>query len=119
MAGSAELAAKGRQSGDDVEPLAAVFVYAKLPAQNIARVRRFYTEKLGFQPYQDHHDHLYYEVAGVRFLIFPSTGAPSGTHDQIGFVVQDLEATVAGLRRAASRWRSTQAPATASWIADT
>src|SRR5436305_2303853 len=68
--------------------------YAKLPAQDIERARRFYDEKLGLQPVHEHHDHLRYDVGGQQFLLFPSSGAPSGAHDQLGFVVDDIEAEV-------------------------
>jgi catechol 2,3-dioxygenase-like lactoylglutathione lyase family enzyme len=80
------------------EPLEAIYAYAKLPAKDTERARRFYAEKLGVEPYKDVHGHLYYEVGGVRFIIFPSTGAPSGTHDQLGFIVADVEREVAKLR---------------------
>jgi catechol 2,3-dioxygenase-like lactoylglutathione lyase family enzyme len=73
-------------------------VYGKLPAQNVARARAFYADKLGLQPYKEHADHLYFEVGRTTFIIFPSTGAPSGTHDQLGFIVDDVESTVARLQ---------------------
>ena len=75
------------------------FAYGKLPAQDVERARRFYDEKLGLRPFAEHAGHLYFDVAGARFMVFPSTGRPSGTHDQFGFVVGDLVAGVAELRR--------------------
>jgi catechol 2,3-dioxygenase-like lactoylglutathione lyase family enzyme len=72
--------------------------YAKLPAQDVERARAFYAEKLGLTPVGEHHHHLHYEVGGTYFIVYPSTGAPSGTHDQLGLVVDDLAATVARLR---------------------
>ena len=72
--------------------------YGKLPAQNVARARAFYADKLGLKPYKEHADHLYFEVGRTTFIIFPSTGAPSGTHDQLGFIVEDVEWTVARLQ---------------------
>jgi catechol 2,3-dioxygenase-like lactoylglutathione lyase family enzyme len=72
--------------------------YGKLPAQNVARARAFYADKLGLKPYKEHADHLYFEVGRATFIIFPSTGAPSGTHDQLGFIVDDVESTVARLQ---------------------
>ena len=30
-------------------------------------------------------------MAGSQFLVFPSSGAPSGTHDQFGLMVDDIE----------------------------
>ena len=72
--------------------------YGKLPAQNVGRARAFYADKLGLKPYKEHADHLYFEVGRTTFIIFPSTGAPSGTHDQLGFIVDDVESTVARLQ---------------------
>lgn len=72
--------------------------YGKLPAQNVERARAFYAEKLGLTPFGEHAGHLYYQVGGTNFLVFPSAGTPSGTHDQLGLVVDDLESTVARLR---------------------
>jgi catechol 2,3-dioxygenase-like lactoylglutathione lyase family enzyme len=73
-------------------------VYGKLPAQNVERARAFYADKLGLSPYREHAAHLYYEVGGTTFIIFPSAGAPSGTHDQLGLIVDDVEAAVARLQ---------------------
>jgi hypothetical protein len=40
--------------------------YGKLPAEDVARARKFYDEKLGVTPFAEIHNHLYYEVAGVH-----------------------------------------------------
>ncbi|HEY5694307.1 MAG TPA: VOC family protein [Gaiellaceae bacterium] len=72
--------------------------YAKLPAQDVERARAFYRDVLGFEPARDHQSHLFYECGGSSFLVFPSSGSPSGTHDQVGFVVDDVEAAAAELR---------------------
>lgn len=73
-------------------------VYGKLPAQDVGRARAFYAERLGLQPFAEIHKHLYYELAGVHFIVFPSAGTPSGTHDQLGLVVSDVQAEVARLK---------------------
>ncbi|MFN2464604.1 MAG: VOC family protein [Candidatus Dormibacteria bacterium] len=78
--------------------LKSTYVYGKLPAQDVQRLRRFLEEKLGLIPYEERNNHFYYEVGGAHFNIFPSLGVPSGTHDQLGFVVDDLQATVEHLR---------------------
>jgi catechol 2,3-dioxygenase-like lactoylglutathione lyase family enzyme len=77
---------------------AVTHVYGKLPAQDVERARAFYAEKLGLTPYGENHQHLYYSVAGGNFIIFPSTGQPSGTHDQLGLVVEDVGAEVKRLK---------------------
>ena len=76
-----------------------IYVYAKLPAQDVERAQRFYEDMLGMSAIAVRNGHAYYEAGGVRFVIFPSTGAPSGTHDQIGIVVEDLVSEMAALRQ--------------------
>lgn len=73
-------------------------IYAKLPAQDVARAKEFYADKLGVEPYGERHNHLYYELGGAYFIVFPSVGAPSGTHDQLGLVVEDVGAEVTRLK---------------------
>lgn len=73
-------------------------IYAKLPAQDVERARAFYAEKLGLTPVGERHNHLYYKVGNVYFIIFPSTGAPSGTHDQLGLIAEDLVSEVQQLK---------------------
>jgi catechol 2,3-dioxygenase-like lactoylglutathione lyase family enzyme len=81
------------------DTLQAHVAYAKLPAQDVERARRFYDEKLGLRPFDEHDAyHLFYDVGGARFLVFQSNGAPSGNHDQLGFVVDDIRARVDELR---------------------
>jgi predicted enzyme related to lactoylglutathione lyase len=72
--------------------------YAKLPARHVERARAFYADKLNLSPFGENSGHLFYELGGSHFMVYPSGGAASGTHDQIGFVVEDVEATVARLR---------------------
>ena len=68
--------------------------YAKLPAQDVERARAFYRDVLGLEPHSEQHRHLRYDVAGTPLLVFPSTGKPSGDHDQFGLVVHDLDAAI-------------------------
>jgi catechol 2,3-dioxygenase-like lactoylglutathione lyase family enzyme len=72
--------------------------YAKLPARDVERSRAFYAEKLGLRPLGEYNHHLYYELEGSHFMVYPSDGAASGTHDQLGFVVEDIESMVVTLR---------------------
>ena len=88
--------------------------YGKLPAQNVARAKAFYADKLGLAPYREHGDHLYYEVGGTTFIVFPSAGAPSGTHDQLGLIVDDMESVVARLRSAGVTFETYPSPPGAS-----
>lgn len=81
------------------DTLQAQLAYAKLPAQDIERARRFYDDKLDMRPFGEHGGHLYYDVGGARFMLFQSSGQASGDHDQLGFVVDDIRAGVATLKQ--------------------
>jgi catechol 2,3-dioxygenase-like lactoylglutathione lyase family enzyme len=72
--------------------------YAKLPAQDVERARAFYRDMLGFEPVREHQGHLFYECGGSSFLVFPTSARSPGTHDQLGFAVDDVEVTAAELR---------------------
>jgi catechol 2,3-dioxygenase-like lactoylglutathione lyase family enzyme len=90
--------------------------YAKLPAQDVERARAFYRDKLGLEPVRDTDAaHLFYECGGANFLVFLSSGAPSGTHDQFGFVVDDVEAEAAKLRARGVELETYEAPAGCSF----
>jgi catechol 2,3-dioxygenase-like lactoylglutathione lyase family enzyme len=71
----------------------------RLPAQDLQRARRFYAEKLGLEPVDERPGGLLYRCASGEFALFESTGRPSGEHTQMGWEVDDIEATVAELRR--------------------
>lgn len=74
--------------------------YAKLTAQDPERAKQFYRDHFGLEPHREIHGHLTYDVAGTELLVFPSSGKPSGDHDQFGLVVDDLESEVRRLREA-------------------
>ncbi|HEX3237926.1 MAG TPA: VOC family protein [Gaiellaceae bacterium] len=84
--------------------------YAKLPAQDVERARAFYRDVVGLEPVHENHGHLFYECGGSSFLVFPSSGLPSGAHDQLGFGVEDIEATAAELRRRGIELETYEAP---------
>jgi predicted enzyme related to lactoylglutathione lyase len=72
---------------------------ATLPASDFERAKDFYAQKLGLTPLSDTPGGASYEAAdGDRFLLFPSAGVASGTHTQMGFQVDDVEAEVAALK---------------------
>ena len=72
-------------------------IHATLPASDLARARRFYEGVLGFPPDVQDDGVLYRTVDGSEFLVFPSSGRPSGTHTQLGFTVGDLASEMADL----------------------
>jgi catechol 2,3-dioxygenase-like lactoylglutathione lyase family enzyme len=77
------------------KPIAAV---ATLPAQDIERAKAFYSDKLGLKPTEESEQEAIYTVGDTMFSVFPSFGAPSGEHTQMGFMVEDIDATVTALR---------------------
>jgi catechol 2,3-dioxygenase-like lactoylglutathione lyase family enzyme len=74
-------------------------IQTTLPVQDLSRARAFYAAKLGLEPVEERPGGLVYECSGSRFLLFPSGGKPSGTHTQIGFAVDNIEAEVSELKR--------------------
>jgi catechol 2,3-dioxygenase-like lactoylglutathione lyase family enzyme len=73
-------------------------VGARLPALDLQRARAFYSDKLGLEPSEERPGGLLYRFENGEFALFESAGAPSGTHTQLGWEVDDIEATVAELR---------------------
>jgi catechol 2,3-dioxygenase-like lactoylglutathione lyase family enzyme len=73
-------------------------VATRLPAQDLERARAFYAEKLGLEPAEERPGGLRYRCGNSGFVVFASAGAASGTHTQMGWEVDDIEATVAQLR---------------------
>jgi catechol 2,3-dioxygenase-like lactoylglutathione lyase family enzyme len=70
----------------------------KLPAQDLERARAFYRDKLGLEPVEERTGGLRYVCGSTEFHLFSSAGAPSGSSTQMGFEVEDLEATLDDLR---------------------
>jgi catechol 2,3-dioxygenase-like lactoylglutathione lyase family enzyme len=73
-------------------------VYATIPAQDLERAKSFYANKLGLKPQEERPEGLRYRCGQGGFLLFQSSGEPSGTHTQLGWDVDDIEAAVATLR---------------------
>jgi catechol 2,3-dioxygenase-like lactoylglutathione lyase family enzyme len=74
-------------------------VATRLPAQNLERAKAFYAEKLGLEPVEEREGGLRYVSAAGEFALFESAGTASGGHTQMGWEVDDIEATVRELRR--------------------
>ena len=73
-------------------------VATRLPAQDLNRARKFYSEKLGLEPVEERPGGLRYRSGRHFFVLFKSAGESSGSHTQMGWEVADLEATVAALK---------------------
>ncbi len=73
-------------------------VASRLPAQDLDRARRFYAEKLGLEPADERPGGLLYRGAAGEFALFASAGASPGSFTQMGWEVDDIEATVAEMK---------------------
>jgi catechol 2,3-dioxygenase-like lactoylglutathione lyase family enzyme len=74
-------------------------VAARLPAEDLDRARRFYADVLGLEPSEERPGGLLYRCPGGEFALFQSAGRSAGTHTQMGWEVDDIDATVAELKR--------------------
>lgn len=87
--------------------LSAKHTYATIPASDMDRARSFYEKVLGLQPAETSPLGVSYQVeGGASFLLFPSSGKPSGTHTQLAFEVDDLESRVRELRERGVRFEA-------------
>ncbi|WP_328872260.1 VOC family protein [Streptomyces sp. NBC_00287] len=84
---------------EDQNLLARGRVATRLPAQDLARARRFYAEKLGLEAVDERPGGLLYRCGGTEFALFASSGVSPGTFTQMGWQVDDLDAVVGELRR--------------------
>ncbi|WP_433602988.1 VOC family protein [Nocardia sp. CA-135953] len=73
-------------------------IEARIPTKDLGRARRWYAEKLGLEPVEEREGGLRYAGATGVFCLFASAGASDGSFTQMGFYVDDIEATVADLR---------------------
>ena len=73
-------------------------VATRLPARDLNRARKFYSEKLGLEPMEQRPGGLRYQSGNSFFVLFESAGETSGTHTQMGWEVDDIEAAVVVLK---------------------
>lgn len=85
-------------------------VASRLPVRDLERARAWYSEKLGLEAAEERPGGLRYECGGTEFALFESTGSSSGTHTQMGWVVDDIEATVADLRARGLEFEQVEMP---------
>jgi catechol 2,3-dioxygenase-like lactoylglutathione lyase family enzyme len=78
--------------------LANARIASRLPAHDLDRARAFYAEKLGLEPTEERPGGLRYVGASGEFALFQSSGGASGDHTQMGWEVDDIDATVRELR---------------------
>ncbi len=73
-------------------------IHATLPATDLERAKRFYSEKLGLTPENEAPGGVFYRCGQTRLLVFPSGETASGTHTQLAWTVDDIETEVAALK---------------------
>lgn len=74
--------------------------FAALPASDLARARRWYSEKLGIEPTEDRDGALQYETGeGTGFLLYESAFAGTNQATAMGWIVPDVDAELDDLRR--------------------
>jgi catechol 2,3-dioxygenase-like lactoylglutathione lyase family enzyme len=74
-------------------------IYTVLPAQDLARARAFYREKLGLEPTMEKPGMLAYSgPSGYIFQLYETSTAGTARNTQMGWSTDDLEADVAELR---------------------
>ena len=73
-------------------------VATRIPVEDLERARAWYSMRLGLEPSEERPGGLLYQTAGGAFALFESAGASSGTFTQMGWDVDDIDATVAYLK---------------------
>jgi catechol 2,3-dioxygenase-like lactoylglutathione lyase family enzyme len=73
-------------------------IATRIPVRDLTRARAWYSDKLGLEPSEERPGGLRYRLANGEFALFESAGTSPGTFTQMGFEVDDLEATVAELK---------------------
>ncbi len=74
-------------------------IYAYLPAKDVARARRFYEEKLGFQPGREIEGGVTYSFGDrTACFLYPTANAGTSKASQAFWQVRDIEAEVAELK---------------------
>jgi catechol 2,3-dioxygenase-like lactoylglutathione lyase family enzyme len=101
-------------------PLARSDVETRLPAQDLDRARRWYSDKLGLDPVEERPGGLRYRCGTTYFVVFQSTGKASGESTQMGWEVDDIEAVVADLKSRGVEFEEVDSPGmqTVNGIAD-
>ena len=69
-----------------------------IPVTDLARARKFYSEKLGLEPKEEITGGLTYECGGAPIFMYVSGGAGTSKASQAFWSVKDLRAEMAELR---------------------
>ena len=92
--------------------------HTTLPTSDLDRLRAWYEEVLGFTPLAVRPGAVLYRTAvGSVFAISRGSVVSSGTHTQMAFTVEDIEAEVADLQARGVVFESYETPRTENGIA--
>jgi predicted enzyme related to lactoylglutathione lyase len=69
-----------------------------IPVSDLARARKFYSEKVGLEPKTENNGGLIYECGGTEVFMYTSGGAGTSKASQAFWAVKDLRAEMAELR---------------------
>ncbi|SRR6266567_5659456 len=72
-------------------------VSARIPAQDLDRARRWYSDKLGLDPVEERSGGLRYVVRDSEFAVYQSAGRSDGSFTQLAFTVDDIAGEIAVL----------------------
>lgn len=72
--------------------------HTTLPAMDMERAKRFYTEKVGAKAEESTEGGAFLSLGDSRFSIYPTPNPNRGGHTQMGLRVPDVRAAVAELR---------------------
>jgi predicted enzyme related to lactoylglutathione lyase len=98
--------------------LSARRAHTTLPSSDVEALRPFYEAVLGFTPKAVRPGAVIYDAgAGTIFAISRSGVPSSGSHTQIAFTVDDIEAEVADLHRRGVTFEDYETPKTEGGIA--
>ncbi len=67
---------------------------ATIPAKDIQSTRRFYEDVLGLTPVRESPGGITYRSGGSQFDLYPTQFAGTAQHTLMGWLVDDVEATV-------------------------
>ena len=69
-----------------------------IPAHDLERAKRWYAEKLGFEPESEDPGAAHYRTGSTEFDIYPTQFAGTGKHTLAGWSVDDIDKVMIDLR---------------------
>jgi catechol 2,3-dioxygenase-like lactoylglutathione lyase family enzyme len=74
-------------------------LWTTLPAADLERAKRWYSEKLGFEPESEDPGGIHYRTGQAAFDLYPTQFAGIAQHTLAGWSVRGLDQVVAELRK--------------------